>query len=81
MNLDDVRARVPEWNGPGVSEEDWVATRRALAERAFVGIRARAACEAAAKDWIQVVSTGASGLSENSPFALNRCEPSFPLIE
>jgi len=39
LNLDDVRARVPDWNGPGVSEEDWVATRRALAERAFVGIR------------------------------------------
>ena len=39
LNLDDMRARVPEWNGPGVSEEDWGATRRALAERAFVGIR------------------------------------------
>jgi glyoxylase-like metal-dependent hydrolase (beta-lactamase superfamily II) len=39
LNLDDVRARVPEWNGPGVSEDDWTYTRRALAERAFVGLR------------------------------------------
>ena len=39
LNLDDVRARVPQWNGSDVSEEDWVATRRALAERAFMGLR------------------------------------------
>jgi hypothetical protein len=39
LNLDDIRARVPEWNGPGVSDEDWTYTRRTLAERAFVGLR------------------------------------------
>jgi glyoxylase-like metal-dependent hydrolase (beta-lactamase superfamily II) len=39
LTLDDIRARVPEWNGPGVSEEDWTYTRRTLAERAFVGLR------------------------------------------
>jgi glyoxylase-like metal-dependent hydrolase (beta-lactamase superfamily II) len=39
LDLDDVRARVPDWNGPGVSEDDWTYTRRALAERAFVGLR------------------------------------------
>jgi glyoxylase-like metal-dependent hydrolase (beta-lactamase superfamily II) len=39
LNLDDVRARVPDWSGPGVSEDDWTYTRRALAERAFVGLR------------------------------------------
>lgn len=39
LNLDDVRARVPDWNGAGVSEEDWTYTRRALAERAFAGLR------------------------------------------
>ena len=82
LNLDDVRARVPEWNGPGVSEEDWVATQ-ARARRARVrghpgpGRPVRPT----ARDWNQVASTGVSGLSENSPFALNRCEPSFPLME
>jgi glyoxylase-like metal-dependent hydrolase (beta-lactamase superfamily II) len=39
LNLDDVRARVPEWNGAGVSEDDWTYTHRTLAERAFVGLR------------------------------------------
>jgi glyoxylase-like metal-dependent hydrolase (beta-lactamase superfamily II) len=39
LDLDDVRARVPEWAGAGVSEDDWTYTRRALAERAFVGLR------------------------------------------
>ena len=39
LDLDDVRARVPDWSGPGVSEEDWTYTRRTLAERAFVGLR------------------------------------------
>ena len=39
LDLDDVRARVPEWNGPGVTDEDWEYTRRTLAERAFVGLR------------------------------------------
>jgi len=39
LNLDDVRARVPEWRGAGVGEDDWTYTRRALAERAFVGLR------------------------------------------
>ena len=39
LNLDDVRARVPDWSGAGVSEEDWTYTRRTLAERAFVGLR------------------------------------------
>lgn len=39
LDLDDVRARVPEWAGTAVSEEDWTYTRRTLAERAFVGLR------------------------------------------
>ena len=39
LNLDDVRARVPDWNGAAVSAEDWTYTRRTLAERAFVGLR------------------------------------------
>ena len=39
LNLDDVRARVPDWNGVAVSAEDWTYTRRTLAERAFVGLR------------------------------------------
>lgn len=39
LNVDDARALVPEWNGPGVAEEDWTYTRRTLAERAFVGLR------------------------------------------
>ena len=39
LNLDDVRKRVPEWNGPAVSDEDWTYTRRTLAERAFMGLR------------------------------------------
>jgi glyoxylase-like metal-dependent hydrolase (beta-lactamase superfamily II) len=39
LNLDDVRALVPEWGGPGVTDEDWEYTRRTLAERAFTGLR------------------------------------------
>jgi glyoxylase-like metal-dependent hydrolase (beta-lactamase superfamily II) len=39
LALDDLRARVPDWTGPQVSDEDWDCTRRTLAERAFVGIR------------------------------------------
>jgi len=39
LDLDDVRARIPDWNGPAVSDADWDYTRRTLAERAFVGIR------------------------------------------
>ena len=39
LNLDDIRARVPDWSAPGVSEEDWTYTRRTLAERAFMGLR------------------------------------------
>lgn len=39
LDLDDVRARVPDWTGPGVTAEDWTYTRRTLAERAFVGLR------------------------------------------
>jgi hypothetical protein len=39
LNLDDVRARVPDWNGDAVSAEDWTYTRRTLAERALVGLR------------------------------------------
>lgn len=39
LNLDDVRAQVPDWNGAAVSAEDWTYTRRTLAERAFVGLR------------------------------------------
>jgi cyclase len=39
LNLDDVRARVLDWNGAAVSAEDWTYTRRTLAERAFVGLR------------------------------------------
>jgi glyoxylase-like metal-dependent hydrolase (beta-lactamase superfamily II) len=39
LNLDDVRARVPDWNGAAVSAEDWTYTRRTLAERAFMGVR------------------------------------------
>lgn len=39
LKLDDIRAQVPEWNGPGVTEEDWTYTRRTLAERAFMGLR------------------------------------------
>jgi glyoxylase-like metal-dependent hydrolase (beta-lactamase superfamily II) len=39
LNLDDVRARVPDWNGAAVSADDWTYTRRTLAERAFVGLR------------------------------------------
>ena len=37
--LDDIRARVPDWSGPRVPDEDWTYTRRTLAERAFVGLR------------------------------------------
>jgi cyclase len=37
--LDDLRERVPDWNGAAVSAEDWTYTRRTLAERAFMGIR------------------------------------------
>jgi cyclase len=39
LNLDDVRARVPDWNGAAVSAEDWTYTRRTLAERTFMGVR------------------------------------------
>ncbi|GAN00385.1 Zn-dependent hydrolases [alpha proteobacterium U9-1i] len=39
LNLDDVRAAVPVWNGPDVPDDDWTYTRRTLAERAFVGLR------------------------------------------
>lgn len=39
LDLGDVRAGVPSWNGPGVSEDDWTYTVRALAERCFVGLR------------------------------------------
>jgi glyoxylase-like metal-dependent hydrolase (beta-lactamase superfamily II) len=39
LNLDDVRARVPDWSGAAVSADDWTYTRRTLAERAFAGIR------------------------------------------
>lgn len=39
LSLDDVRAKVPEWSGAGVSEDDWTYTQRTLAERAFVGVR------------------------------------------
>jgi glyoxylase-like metal-dependent hydrolase (beta-lactamase superfamily II) len=39
LMLDDLRARVPEWSGTGVSEDDWTYTRRTLAERAFMGLR------------------------------------------
>jgi glyoxylase-like metal-dependent hydrolase (beta-lactamase superfamily II) len=37
--LDDLRAREPAWSAPAASDEDWDYTRRALAERAFVGLR------------------------------------------
>jgi cyclase len=37
LNLDDIRAQVPEWQS--ASAEDWTYTRRTLAERAFVGVR------------------------------------------
>ena len=37
------RARVPDWNGPAVSDEDWTYTRRTLAERAFMGLRGQGA--------------------------------------
>lgn len=43
LNLDDVRARVPEWSGPSVSTEDWDYTRLTLAERAFMGLRGQGA--------------------------------------
>jgi len=39
LNLDDIRARVPAWSAPSVSDEDWTYTRRTLAERAFMGLR------------------------------------------
>jgi cyclase len=39
LALDDQRQRVPDWNGPAVSADDWTYTRRTLAERAFMGIR------------------------------------------
>jgi glyoxylase-like metal-dependent hydrolase (beta-lactamase superfamily II) len=39
LALDDLRARVPAWNGPQVSDEDWDYTRRTRAERAFLGLR------------------------------------------
>ena len=31
--------RVPDWHGPAVSDDDWIYTRRTLAERAFMGVR------------------------------------------
>jgi glyoxylase-like metal-dependent hydrolase (beta-lactamase superfamily II) len=37
LNLDDVRARVPQWSG--ASAEDWTYSQRTLAERAFMGVR------------------------------------------
>lgn len=37
LNLDDVRAQVPDWQT--ASTEDWTYTRRTLAERAFMGVR------------------------------------------
>jgi glyoxylase-like metal-dependent hydrolase (beta-lactamase superfamily II) len=37
LNLDDIRALVPEWSA--ASGEDWDFTRRTLAERAWVGLR------------------------------------------
>ncbi len=43
LDLDDVRARVPDWAGPAVSDDDWAYTRRALAERAFMGLRGQGA--------------------------------------
>jgi glyoxylase-like metal-dependent hydrolase (beta-lactamase superfamily II) len=39
MQRSGCRARVPEWGGPDVTEDDWTYTRRTLAERAFVGLR------------------------------------------
>ena len=39
LALDDLRQRVPDWNGPLVSADDWTYTRRTLAERAFMGVR------------------------------------------
>lgn len=39
LDLDDVRAAVPEWSGPDVSADDWTYTRRTLAERCFIGLR------------------------------------------
>jgi glyoxylase-like metal-dependent hydrolase (beta-lactamase superfamily II) len=39
LALDDQRQRVPDWNGPAVSADDWTYTRRTLAERAFMGVR------------------------------------------
>lgn len=39
LDLDDIRARVPAWSAPGVSEEDWIYTERTLAERAFMALR------------------------------------------
>lgn len=39
LELDDVRAPVPDCSGPGVTDDDRTCTRRALAERAFVGLR------------------------------------------
>ena len=39
LDLDDMRARVPDWHGSAVSDEDWTYTRRTLAERAFMGLR------------------------------------------
>ena len=43
LELDDIRGRVPDWNGPAVSAEDWTYTRRTLAERAFMGLRGQGA--------------------------------------
>ena len=39
LNLDDIRAQVPVWNGAAASADGWIYTRRTLAERAFMGLR------------------------------------------
>jgi len=39
LDLNDVRAATPEWNGPDVPAEDWTYVRRTLAERCWVGLR------------------------------------------
>jgi hypothetical protein len=43
LNLDDVRAAVPDWSGPAVPAADWEYTRRTLAERCWVGLRGQGA--------------------------------------
>jgi hypothetical protein len=39
LELDDLRAAVPSWNGPEVSAEDWAFIRTTLIERAWRGVR------------------------------------------